>query len=239
MRSVVTFILSIFFASITIAAEPADLRTRKSGTDWPHFLGPTGDSVSSEKSILSPWPKDGLKIVWQQNLGTGYGPPAVSRGRIFYADRVANKARLSCRNSETCTALWTFEYESDYEDFFGYDNGPRCSPLVDGERVYFYGVDGKLFCVNVADGKPIWNVDTFPTYGVIQNFFGVGSCPIIDGNLIIVPVGGSPKGSDPQDFIALKGNGTAIVAFDKRTGQERYRVGNELAGYSSPVVTTI
>jgi len=239
MPRLLAAVIALLVVGRAWTAEPLDLRTRKSGSDWPRFLGPNGDSVSTEKGIIAPWPKDGLKIVWQQELGTGYGPPAVSRGRVLYGDRVGNKARLNCRNSETGAGLWTFEYESDYEDFFGYDNGPRCSPLVDGDRVYFYGVDGKLFCINVEDGKQLWNVDTFPAYGVFQNFFGVGSCPIINGDLLIVPVGGSPKGSDPQDFMALKGNGTAVVAFDKFTGKEKYRLGDELASYSSLVVATI
>ena len=52
------------------ATLPPDLGTRKSGVDWPVFLGPTGDSRSTETGILAPWPKDGPKIVWQQPLGT-------------------------------------------------------------------------------------------------------------------------------------------------------------------------
>ncbi|MFL5342113.1 MAG: PQQ-binding-like beta-propeller repeat protein [Gemmataceae bacterium] len=221
------------------AAEPPDLGTRKDGADWPHFLGPTGDSVSAERGIISPWPKEGLKIIWQVALGAGYAPPAVSRGRLFHFDAVAGTARLTCRNSETGQQLWKFEYPTNYEDYFGYDNGPRCSPLVDADRVYVYGAEGVLHCLRIEDGKALWKVDTFPQYGVIQNFFGVGGCPILDGDLIIVPVGGSPKGSDPQDFMGLKGNGTAIVAFDKFTGKEKYRVGNELAGYSTPTIATL
>src|SRR5436305_10679626 len=96
-----------------------------------------------------------------------------------------------------------------------------------------------LHCVRVADGKPIWKLDTHAEYGVIQNFFGVGSSPVIEGDLIIVPVGGSPKDSDPADFMGLKGNATALVAFDKFTGKEKYRVGDELSGYSTPVVANV
>ena len=50
-------------------------------------------------------------------------------------------------------------------------------------------------------------------------------------------VGGSPAGPEPDDFRDLKGNGTGIVAFDKFTGKERYRTTDELASYSSPIVT--
>ena len=45
-----------------IRPAPRDLRTRKTGVDWPCFLGPTGDSVSSEKGILVPWPKKGPRL---------------------------------------------------------------------------------------------------------------------------------------------------------------------------------
>src|SRR5436190_647013 len=79
----------------TAVAQPAtgpvdttpDLRTRKTGSDWCRFLGPLGTSVSTEKGILSPWPKEGLRVVWQKPVGTGYGVPAISRGRLFQFDR--------------------------------------------------------------------------------------------------------------------------------------------------------
>src|SRR5713226_1292137 len=68
-----------------VPAEPAHQETKnpplshQQGSDWPHFLGPTGNSVSSEKGILSPWPKDGLKIVWQKDVGMGYAVPSISK----------------------------------------------------------------------------------------------------------------------------------------------------------------
>src|SRR5437762_2623390 len=65
----------------------SDLRTRKKGSDWPRFLGPTGDSVSSEKGIITPWPREGLRIVWQRRLGVGYGMPSISKGRLYLFDR--------------------------------------------------------------------------------------------------------------------------------------------------------
>jgi len=220
-------------------AEPPDLRTRKTGSDWPRFLGPTGDSISTEKGLLSPWPKSGLRLVWHCELGSGYAPPAISRGRLFHFDRFGDKARLTCRQSETGKELWKFEYPTDYDDYFGYDNGPRCSPIVDEDRVYLYGSEGAVHCVRVEDGKPLWNVDTRKEFNVFQNFFGVSSCPLIEGNLLLVPVGGSPKGPAPDNFMDLKSNGTAIVAFDKRTGEVKYRCGNELASNSTPIIAAI
>ena len=72
---------------------PPDLRTRKSGDDWPRFLGPLGTSVSTEKGIITPWPREGPRVVWQMELGTGYGMPTISRGRLFQFGRHHDQAR--------------------------------------------------------------------------------------------------------------------------------------------------
>ncbi len=221
------------------AKPPADLRTRTTGSDWPGFLGPTGDGISSEKGIIAPWPKQGLRIVWHKTVGVGYGMPSISRGRLFQFDRHGDQARLTCMKSETGEELWKFEYPTDYKDHFGYDTGPRCCPVVDDDRVYLFGAEGMLHCVRVEDGKPLWKVDTAKEFGVVQNFFGVGSTPVIEGDLLIVQVGGSPKGADPFPTLDQKGNGSGIVAFDKLTGKARYQSTDELASYAGPVLATI
>ena len=218
---------------------PADLWTRKTGDDWPAFLGPTGDSVSREKGILKEWPKAGPRIVWQQPLGIGYSMPTVSRGRLFVFDRIRNRCRLRCWNAETGASIWEFEYETNYRDKYNYNGGPRCSPIVDGDRVYAFGPEGMLHCVQFSDGKPVWKLDTKAEFGFVQNFFGVGSTPVVEGDLLLVHVGGSPEGSERTDFEELKGNGSGLVAFDKSNGKVKWKVSDELASYSSPVVRTI
>jgi outer membrane protein assembly factor BamB len=220
-------------------ALPPDLGTRKAGTDWPCFLGPTGDSASGEKGILTRWSRDGLRVLWYKRLGTGYGMPVVSRGRLFIFDRVRNEARLSCYKSETGEELWTFTYPTNYRDYYGYNNGPRCCPVVDGDRVYIFGAEGMLHCVRAIDGTKLWKVDTRAQFNVVQNFFGVASAPVVEGDLLLVQVGGSPKDSNPDDFANLKGDGSGLVAFDKYTGAVRYHVTDELASYASPVLATI
>jgi outer membrane protein assembly factor BamB len=135
--------------------------------------------------------------------------------------------------------VWKFEYPTAYEDYYGYDPGPRACPVVDGDRVYLHGVEGMLHCVNAVDGKEVWKVDSKAKYHFHQNFFGVGSVPLVEGDLLIVPVGGSPPGSRPADLRAVKGNGSAIVALDRKTGAVRYAFGDELASYSSPIVTVV
>lgn len=215
---------------------------RKTDTDWPSFLGSTGDSKSTETGILTKWPENGLKIVWQRPLGTSYGIGSVANGRYYQFDRTDETIHLDCLEAKTGKQLWQFKYSTEYEDLFGYEGGPRSSPVIDGNRIYLFGVEGMLHCLNSETGKLIWKSDTTKEFGVVQNFFGVGSTPVIEGDLLIALVGGSPAESQtlaPGDLGRVSGNGSGIVAFDKYTGKIRYKISDELASYASPVLATI
>ena len=138
--------------------------------DWNDFLGPERNSKSQEKIDIVPWGNTGPPVVWHKKIGTSYGAPTIADGRLFIFARHGDMARLTCMESDTGTELWRFEYPTDYEDMYGYNNGPRACPVVDGERVYIFGVQGKLHCLNVSDGNLLWKVDTAARYNVVQNF---------------------------------------------------------------------
>jgi outer membrane protein assembly factor BamB len=175
-------------------------------------------------------------VRWSRALGESYGIGSVSQGRYLQFDYADQQAQLLCLESTTGKLLWKFSYPSNYVDLYNYNSGPRTSPVIDDDRVYLYGVEGMLHCVNLADGSVVWKVDTQRQFGVVQNFFGVGSTPAISGDLLIVMVGGSPAEQQtlpPGQLDRVTGNGSAAVAFDKRTGQVRYQVSDELASYAS------
>ena len=224
------------------AAEVPDLGQRRTGTDWPAFLGPTGDGKSPEVGFFNDRGLLGTRILWQRPIGAGYAMPSVAHGRLFLFARHDNVNRLECLSAETGEPLWKFEYPTRYEDTYGYSGGPRCCPVVDDDRVWILGAEGMLHCLNVADGSIAWKLDTAEQFGVVKNFFGVGSTPIVEGDLLIAAIGGSPPESrdvPPGQFDRVRGNGSGVVAFDKRSGAVRYRFSDELASYSSPVMATI
>lgn len=216
------------------------VKVTRSGTVWPSFLGPTGDCVSTETGIVTTWPKEGLKKIWECFLGIGYAPAVIAEGRLVHFDRVDDKARATCRNAETGECIWRFEYETAYVDMYGYDPGPRCCAVIDKGRVFLHGVEGMLYALNLSDGKEIWKVDTKATYHFHQNFFGVGSTPVVEGDKLIVAIGGSPKVPGRVAVLSeAKPDGSCLVAFDTATGKEVYKLGDDLASFSSPLVTTI
>ena len=228
------FLLLLIFLSLGMAGAYT--------ADWNDFLGPERNGKSLEKIDIRPWDKTGPPIVWHKQIGTSYGAPTVANGRVFIFARHGDMARLTCMESATGDELWRFEYPTDYEDMYGYNNGPRCCPVVDDDRVYIFGAEGVLHCVRVSDGKGLWQVDTTAEFHVVQNFFGVASTPAVEGELLIVQIGGSPRGS-PKDIWAANGkpapNRSGIVAFNKYTGEVVYQIADELASYASPVFSTI
>jgi outer membrane protein assembly factor BamB len=163
----------------------------------------------------------------------------VARGRLFFFDRQGDRARLTAWHAETGEKLWESEYPTHYEDYYGYSVGPRATPVVDGDLVYAFGVEGRLRAHRAVDGEVVWEIDTEARFGVVKNFFGVASTPAVEGDLLIAVIGGSPPDSPRIHSGEVKGNGTGIVAFDKKTGEVRYAITDELAAYASPKLATI
>ncbi|MEO8271379.1 MAG: PQQ-binding-like beta-propeller repeat protein, partial [Aureliella sp.] len=161
----------------TPRALPTPVRT--AGEDWPVFLGPHGDGASSETGIDPKLWQPIPPVVWSIPLGVSYGAPTIAAGKLFQFDRYGDYERLTCYAAESGQELWQSQSEVIYDDRYGYNNGPRCSPLVDGKLVYLYGVTGNLSCVDADNGQVVWSNDLNTDYGVVPNFFGVASNPCV------------------------------------------------------------
>ncbi|MEQ1904835.1 MAG: PQQ-binding-like beta-propeller repeat protein [Pirellulaceae bacterium] len=221
----------------------ATLPCAAQGQDWPGFLGAKQTGKSSEAGFDWDWKKAPPKLLWSQESPGGYGIGSVANGKYFHFDRMGDVERLLCLSAADGELLWKFEYETAYEDMYGFDNGPRCSPVVDEDRVYIFGAEGKLHCLSVASGEVLWKVDTAAEFKVVQYFFGVGSTPSVYGDLLITMIGGSPATEDAEGrkirIDAAEPNGSAIVAFDKKTGEVRYKTIDDLASYATPIVVDV
>jgi outer membrane protein assembly factor BamB len=190
---------------------------------WTAFLGPTHNAVSSETRLRRQLPPD---LIWEFTRGSGYASPAVSGERLVFLHRVDNEEIVECLHAETGAAQWRFRYRTDYEDRYGYNNGPRASPVIDGTRVYTVGAQGQLHCLDLATGRLLWARNLRTTYAVRQDFFGTGSTPLIEARLLILNVGAP--------------GGPCVVALDKEGGQEVWRAGRDWGpSYASPVPATI
>ena len=168
----------------------APVTTDRSGHDWPVFLGPHGTGVSDETGLLDEWPATGPRMLWEKRIGKGYSSPSILDGRVVVHHRQRDLDIIECLNFEDGTPIWKYDYETDFADPYGYNNGPRCSPLLTKTRCYTFGAQGRLVCLDLETGKPVWECDTPKKWKVPNHFFGAGCTPILEGNLLIVLVGG-------------------------------------------------
>jgi outer membrane protein assembly factor BamB len=211
------------------AAKP--LAAKAKSEAWPRFLGPNDNAVSRETDIQTTWPESGPALVWEVAKGSGYASPSIADDRLFFFHRTedGNEA-LECLDPETGRRFWSFSYPIEYRDRYGFSGGPRASPVIDGDRVYLFGVTAMAHCLKAATGKVIWKRDLMADYNIPQYFFGSGPTPLIWENLLIQNIGGREAG----------GKGACVCAFDKMTGVEVWRADDEWgASYASPVVTKL
>ena len=175
------------------------------GADWPQFLGPSANGISVEENLLDAFPADGPPLRWEKDVGAGYSAPSVSAGKLVLHHRFKNEEIVEAYDAGNGKPIWRYAYPSTFVDPYGYNNGPRCTPLLASNRCFTFGAQGKLLCLNLTNGEKIWERDTQKDWEVPEAFFGVGSTPILEGGLLIVMVGGQPN--------------SGVVAFDSATGK--------------------
>src|SRR5687767_2037584 len=126
--------------------------------DWPQILGPQRNGTAAGE-VIAAWPKTGPQKLWSVKLGAGFSGPAVVGNRVIAFHRVDKNERVECFDTATGKSLWQADFASSYRGGINPDNGPRCVPLVDQDRVFVFGAAGELHCVALADGKKIWSRD--------------------------------------------------------------------------------
>ena len=217
--------------------------------DWPRFLGIDADCKSQETGLLDAWPKEGPPLEWKKMVGTGYSAPSVSNGNLVLHHRIKKEEVVESMDPLTGKTVWTFKYPSNYIDPFGYNNGPRCTPILTQDRCYILGAEGKLYCIGMQDGREIWMRDTAKDFNIPEAFFGVGSTPLLEDDKLIVMVGGQPN-SGVVAFEASTGKtiwenvGKKTWDGERKTGWRgepyvQWREYEKQASYASPVAATI
>lgn len=192
--------------------------TTASAADWPQWLGPNRDGSSPE--TVAPWTTP-PKVLWKQPVGEGHSAPVVADGKVYLFSKVADKddEQVEAFDAITGKLLWTQACQrGEFKGLFG--NGPRGTPTVHKGRVFTFGITGVLTCLDAASGKRLWQANTLKDYQAANLFFGVSGSPLVEGDRVVVNVGGK---------------GASVVAFDTGSGEEVWKSLDDKASYSSPI----
>lgn len=207
--------------------------------DWPQYLGPDRNSKSPQKNLLRSWPEDGPEVLWNVNLGIGYGGPVAKDGKIYLLDREDETGdKLRCFDLTSGEERWSYGYEAPGSVMYP---GSRSVPAIDSNHVYSCGPYGDIYCIDINSHEPVWNKNVWTDFGGtpgggFERGFGssepgsfptwaISQCPLVYGDLVI---------------LASQAPEAGVVAYDKQTGEVRWTTPSlGEVGYVSPAIVKI
>ena len=211
----------------SIAAAPAD---------WPQWRGPRRDAVVVDPArILLDLPSE-PRVLWRLESTEGHASPVVSGKHLVYLDSQGGQETVHCVESASGKRIWSVP-AGPLVAFSNYGSGPRCTPVLAGDRVFVQTSGGEFRCLALRDGRTLWQRSFERDYGVsfLGNKAGEGypkdtasrrhghnGSPVVDGGRVFVPVGST--------------RGATLVAFDAATGREVWRCGRDETAYSALMV---
>ena len=219
-----------------LAAVLVFFATALTAEDWPQWLGPRGDSSWNDTGLITKFPAEGPKVVWRAPVANGYSGPSVADGKVMVMDyqiatgkvdanpggrtALTGKERVVCLDGKTGKQRWAHSYDCPIN--LSFPNGPRCSPVIDGDLVFSLGAEGHLSALKAADGKVVWEKELKKEYKCESPIWGYAATPLVRDGLL---------------FTLAGGRGSAVVALDAKTGKEVWRaLDTKDIGYAPPVM---
>src|SRR5262245_42473689 len=149
--------------SLLVALGLCLLGSAAAWADWPQWRGPGRAGGSPGVGLLT----DGgarrpRLVVPASGLGGGYARVSVVGGRIYTTGNLADAQALICID-EGGKIVWTQKI-TEVVPKHGHD-GSRCTPSIDGERLYAIASSGKIVCLKTDDGSEIWTKDFRSEWG--------------------------------------------------------------------------
>ena len=174
----------------------------------------------NQTGLLKEWPAQGPeKILQFDGIGTGWGSAILAGEKIFVMGKKDSIDVLSCFNMDG-KKLWQNDAGPSWAKSF---SDTRSTPTVEDNRVYTLSGQGRLSCFDAKSGRRIWTVNVDSTYQAKWHRWGCAESPlIVDDMVISVPAGDQ----------------TAMVAFDKMTGEQIWKSESlgDMRSYASPVL---
>ena len=191
-------------------------------TDWPQWLGPHRNGISSETGLFGKAPS--FKESWRVHAGPGRAGLSVVGDRLYTISGGAYAVCLDARNGEV---MWRTPTTGNDPSPSGWrdSRSPRATPTVDGKMVYVFSALGKLLALDSQFGTQRWSRDIILEFDSVKSGRNFAASPLVERNLVLIEAGGK--------------NGHSLMAFDKTSGEVAWNTRSDERGYSSPIIATI
>ena len=188
-------------------------------SSWPSVRGPHFNGHSDDAVQPQAWGVDGPPVLWIRKLGQGYSAFVAEGDRVYTQAQHMTGQYVYCLEADTGDTIWEHWYDWPYETAGVYP-GPRSTPTLYKDRVYFTSPDGLLGCLAADTGRQIWSVDLSDEYGIEGCDFGYACSATVVDDLVIMPVGGVEKNAGESSRSMLT------------PGSEIWRASDEPASYT-------
>jgi outer membrane protein assembly factor BamB len=181
-------------------------RSSSAQFDWPQWQGTDRTAHSKETGLLKEWPKDGPPLAWKvKGLGGGDSTPSVAAGRIYGMSHRGADEIVWALSEKDGKEIWAVKIApAQPQNWPQSKEGPSATPTVDGDRLYVMGLAGNVACLQVADGKVVWQRSMVADFKGRAPMWSFRESPLVDGDKLIV----TPGAED-----------ATMVALNKRTGE--------------------
>jgi outer membrane protein assembly factor BamB len=204
--------------------------------EWATFRGPNHDGTVAAPKV-SDWKKVSLKEVWKSETPAGFSSFAVAGGKaytIVTGETDGNRSEvLVCLDAAKGKELWQKplsvigKYDGGGDagtpDNKGGD-GPRSTPVINGDKVYVIDSNLGVFCFEAATGKPVWSRDVLKDNAGVQIKWQNAASPLIDGDILLMCGGGA---------------GQALLGLDKNTGNVVWKGEDDKMTHATPILADI
>ncbi len=203
-----------------------DIKPRE--TDYPGFLGSERDGRSDALPLAASWEHQAPTLLWRQPVGLGWSGFAIQGEVAVTMEERGSQTGLYAYHLLTGKPLWSHEWPATFQQVLA-GPGPRCTPTLQDGRVFGQDAHGRIECVSLTDGQPLWSRNLLEEHGVTLAreselvLYGRSASPLGMGNLLVVPSGGDPE-------TKLVG----ITAFDTHTGATVWESPPRQQSYASP-----
>jgi len=233
MRQILRFTVAIISTlSFLNALNTAEAQT---GGNWPQFRGSDSRGISEGQDLPEHWSTT-ENVEWKRDLpGRAWSSPIVWGNQIILTNAVTAAELEAAKKGlygggerpkldepvarmvmaldlETGDVIWETEVHAEQPAFGIHvkNSFASATPITDGERIYAYFGNVGLFCLNM-EGESVWQRLVKPSK--LRNNWGPGASPVLGDDRIYLV-----NDNDEESY---------MMALDKRTGEEVWRVDRE------------
>ncbi|HEX9724406.1 MAG TPA: PQQ-binding-like beta-propeller repeat protein [Vicinamibacteria bacterium] len=188
--------------------------------DWPQWRGPNRDGAVASFNAPASWPGT-LTELWKVDVGLGYATPLLVGERIYMFTRQREEEVMTALDAQSGKVIWRTSYPAPFDmnpATSKHGPGPKSTPTFANDRLFTLGMTGLVTAFDATTGRQIWQHPAPPA----QPRFHTAMSPIVEGDRVIVHIGGDDDG--------------ALTAFDVATGDVRWSWNGDGPAYGSPMV---